>query len=144
MTEPSSHTPVVLFVCDHNAGRSQIAAAYLNHLGRGALVAKSAGSRPSAEVHPAVVEAMAEEGLDISAETPKELTDEALHDANMVITLAGSEAVRVIPGRKYEDWQLRHPDNDSLAHVRPLRDDIKARIQELLSELLPAVHPDAN
>jgi len=144
MIENNSHTPTVLFVCDHNAGRSQIAAAYLNQLGRGAIVARSAGAKPSAQVHPAVVEAMAEDGIDLSREKPKELTNEALQDANMVITLGGADAVQVIPGRKYQDWQVKHPAGESLAHIRPLRDDIKARVQELVSELLPAIHPDAN
>lgn len=144
MTETNSHKPTVLFVCVHNAGRSQMAAAYLEHLSRGAIDVRSAGSRPAKEVNPAVVEAMAEDGIDISGRTTTQLTTEQLHDANMVITLGGGVDVPVIPGRKYEDWELTDPAGKDVGAVRVLRDDIKARVQSLVSGLLPALHPDAS
>jgi arsenate reductase (thioredoxin) len=130
--------PSVLFVCVHNAGRSQMAAAYLTHLSRGRIEVRSAGSAPADSVNPAAVEAMAEEGIDMSAETPKILTDEAVQDSDVVITMGCGDACPFYPGKRYEDWELADPAGKGVASVRPIRDEIKARIQQLIAELLPA------
>jgi arsenate reductase (thioredoxin) len=130
--------PSVLFVCVHNAGRSQMAAAYLTHFSRGRIEVRSAGSAPADSVNPAAVEAMAEEGIDMSAETPKILTDEAVQDSDVVITMGCGDACPFYPGKRYEDWELADPAGKGVASVRPIRDEIKARIQQLIAELLPA------
>lgn len=130
--------PSVLFVCVHNAGRSQMAAAYLTHLSGGRIEVRSAGSAPGNAVNPAAVEAMAEEGIDISAAKPKVLTDEAVQDSDVVITMGCGDACPFYPGKRYEDWALEDPAGKGVEAVRPIRDEIKARIQALIAELLPA------
>ncbi|GEO95292.1 arsenate reductase ArsC [Kocuria turfanensis] len=129
--------PSVLFVCVHNAGRSQMAAAYLAHLSGGRIEVRSAGSAPADAVNPAAVAAMAEEGIDMSAQTPKVLTDEAVQDSDVVITMGCGDACPFYPGKRYEDWELEDPAGKGMEAVRPIRDEIKTRIQQLISELLP-------
>jgi protein-tyrosine-phosphatase len=132
--------PSVLFVCVHNAGRSQMAAAYLAHLSGGAVEVRSAGSAPADQVNPAAVEAMAEEGIDIAAEVPKVLTTDALRESDVVITMGCGDTCPIFPGKRYEDWELDDPAGKGVEAVRPIRDQIKARILSLLDELdLPAV-----
>ncbi|MFM8156430.1 MAG: arsenate reductase ArsC [Actinomycetes bacterium] len=128
--------PSVLFVCVHNAGRSQMAAAYLSHLGRGRVEVLSAGSAPANSVNPAVVEAMLEEGIDISAEVPKVLTTEAVKESDVVITMGCGDVCPIFPGKRYEDWVLEDPAGQGVEAVRPIRDEIKRRINELLDDLL--------
>ena len=129
-------TPTVLFVCVHNAGRSQMAAGYLRHLAAGRVVVHSAGSVPAAQVNPVAVEAMAEEGIDITAEAPKLLTSEAVQVSDVVITMGCGDACPIFPGTRYEDWNVEDPAGQSLAAVRPIRDEIKARVQVLIKSLL--------
>ena len=129
-----SDKPSVLFVCVHNAGRSQMAAAYLTHLSAGRVEVRSAGSEPADQVNPSAVEAMAEEGIDITAETPKILTTEAVKDSDVVITMGCGDTCPIFPGKRYEDWELEDPAGKGVDSVRPIRDDIKARILELLEE----------
>ncbi|HEX5522560.1 MAG TPA: arsenate reductase ArsC [Pedococcus sp.] len=132
--------PSVLFVCVHNAGRSQMAAAYLAHLSGGAVEVRSAGSAPADQVNPAAVEAMAEEGIDIAAEVPKVLTTDAVRESDVVITMGCGDTCPIFPGKRYEDWELDDPAGKGVEAVRPIRDQIKARILTLLDELdLPAV-----
>jgi protein-tyrosine-phosphatase len=132
--------PSVLFVCVHNAGRSQMAAAYLAHLSGGAVEVRSAGSAPADQVNPAAVEAMAEEGIDIAAEVPKVLTTDAVRESDVVITMGCGDTCPIFPGKRYEDWELDDPAGKGVEAVRPIRDQIKARILSLLDELdLPAV-----
>ncbi|MFI7494029.1 arsenate reductase ArsC [Kocuria sp. M4R2S49] len=138
LTAGHAPRPSVLFVCVHNAGRSQMAAAYLTHLSGGRIEVRSAGSAPADSVNPAAVEAMAEEGIDMSAETPKFLTDEAVQDSDVVITMGCGDACPFYPGKRYEDWKLEDPAGKGVESVRPIRDDIKARVQRLVAELLPA------
>ncbi|MEI2729705.1 MAG: arsenate reductase ArsC [Candidatus Nanopelagicales bacterium] len=135
MPSPSTERPSVLFVCVHNAGRSQMAAAYLTHLSNGAVEVRSAGSAPADSVNPAVVAAMAEEGIDISAEQPKVLTTEAVEISDVVITMGCGDVCPIFPGKRYEDWVLQDPAGQGVDAVRPIRDEIKARITELLAEL---------
>ncbi|SFV22783.1 arsenate reductase ArsC [Micrococcus terreus] len=140
-TTPETATtpkPSVLFVCVHNAGRSQMAAAYLQHLSDGRIEVRSAGSAPAETVNPAAVQAMAEEGIDISANQPKVLTDEAVQDSDVVITMGCGDACPFYPGKRYEDWKLEDPAGQGIEGVRPIRDEIKTRIQQLITELLPA------
>ncbi|MFI7579673.1 arsenate reductase/protein-tyrosine-phosphatase family protein [Kocuria kalidii] len=139
-TTPAGTTdrPSVLFVCVHNAGRSQMAAAYLTHLSEGRIEVRSAGSAPADSVNPAAVEAMAEEGIDMSAEIPKVLTDAAVQDSDVVITMGCGDACPFYPGTRYEDWELADPAGKGVASVRPIRDEIRARVQRLVAELLPA------
>ncbi|MFC4430702.1 arsenate reductase ArsC [Citricoccus alkalitolerans] len=136
-TEDTTDRPAVLFVCVHNAGRSQMAAAYLSHLAEGRIEVRSAGSAPADSVNPAAVEAMAEEGIDISANQPKVLSEQAVKDSDVVITMGCGDACPFFPGKRYEDWKLEDPAGQGLEGVRPIRDDIKARIQQLITELLP-------
>ncbi|MFF2652626.1 arsenate reductase ArsC [Streptomyces sp. NPDC058045] len=131
---PSS-VPSVLFVCVHNAGRSQMAAAFLTHLGAGHVQVRSAGSAPAHTVNPAVMEAMSEVGIDISAETPKVLTTEAVQSSDVVITMGCGDACPYFPGKRYLDWQLEDPAGQGVAAVRPIRDEIERRIRGLLTEL---------
>ena len=138
MTTETVKKPSVLFVCVHNAGRSQMAAAYLTPLAQGAIEVRSAGSQPADQVNPAAVEAMREEGIDISAELPKVLTTEAVKDADVVVTMGCGDECPYFPGKRYEDWVLEDPAGKGVDSVRPIRDDIKGRIQTLISELLPA------
>ncbi|MCQ2001051.1 arsenate reductase ArsC [Arthrobacter zhaoxinii] len=137
-TTETAAKPSVLFVCVHNAGRSQMAAAYLRHLGEGRIEVRSAGSAPAESVNPAAVEAMAEEGIDMSAELPKVLTTEAVNESDVVITMGCGDACPIFPGKRYEDWKLDDPAGQGVDAVRPIRDDIKARITALIADLLPA------
>jgi arsenate reductase len=143
MTIPPAHKPSVLFVCVHNAGRSQMAAAFLTSLSRGAVEVRSAGSRPAEQVNPAAVEAMAEVGIDMSAEVPKVLTTEAVKESDVVITMGCGDECPFFPGKRYEDWVLEDPAGKGVGSVRPIRDEIKARVEQLITELLPAQHADA-
>ncbi|GAA3800100.1 MULTISPECIES: arsenate reductase ArsC [Micrococcus] len=137
-TTPETTKPSVLFVCVHNAGRSQMAAAYLQHLAGGRIEVRSAGSAPADTVNPAAVEAMAEEGIDISANQPKVLSEQAVKDSDVVITMGCGDACPFFPGKRYEDWKLDDPAGRGVEGVRPIRDEIKTRIQQLITELLPA------
>src|SRR6185503_17561545 len=127
-----------LFVCVHNAGRSQMAAAFLTHLGGDQVEVRSAGSAPADTVNPAVVEAMAEVGIDLSAQTPKILTTEAVRSSDVVITMGCGDACPVFPGKRYEDWVLDDPAGHGVEAVRPIRDEIRGRVETLIGELLPA------
>lgn len=127
--------PSVLFVCVHNAGRSQMAAAYLARLGGDRVEVHSAGSAPADTVNPAVAEAMAEVGIDISAETPKILTTEAVRTSDVVITMGCGDACPYFPGKRYLDWRLDDPAGQGVAAVRPIRDAIESRVRGLLAEL---------
>jgi len=131
-----SDKPSVLFVCVHNAGRSQMAAAYLTHLAGDHIEVRSAGSAPADSVNPAVVEAMAEEDIDISAETPKVLTVEAVKESDVVITMGCGDACPIFPGKRYEDWVLEDPAGQGIHAIRPIRDEIRQRIENLVAELL--------
>ena len=133
-----SDKPSVLFVCIHNAGRSQMAAAYLTHLAGDRVEVRSAGSAPGNAVNPAAVAAMLEEGIDMSAEIPKILTDEAVRASDVVITMGCGDTCPYIPGKRYEDWALDDPAGQGVEAVRPIRDEIRRRIETLLDELLPA------
>jgi len=127
--------PQVLFVCTHNAGRSQMAAALLDHAAAGRVRVTSAGSRPASQLNPAVVQAMAEIGLDISRECPKPLTGDKVAAADVVITMGCGDACPIHPGKRYEDWDLPDPAGLPLDAVRPIRDAIRDRVQALLSDL---------
>ncbi len=133
-----SDTPSVLFVCVHNAGRSQMAAGFLTHLGGGAVEVRSAGSAPAETINSAAVEAMAEIGIDISDQSPKILTPDAVETSDVVITMGCGDACPVFPGVSYRDWALPDPAGKGLEAVRPIRDQIKARVEDLLVELVPA------
>ena len=127
----------VLFVCVHNAGRSQMAAAYLTHLAGDRVEVRSAGSAPADSVNSAVVEAMLEEGIDIRAEVPKVLTVEAVQESDVVITMGCGDVCPVYPGKRYEDWQLADPAGQGVEAVRPIRDEIRRRIEALIAEIAP-------
>ena len=143
MTADPAKKPSVLFVCVHNAGRSQMAAGFLTSLSRGAIEVRSAGSEPAFEVNPSAVDAMAEVGVDISAEVPKVLTTGALKEADVVITMGCGDECPVFPGKRYEDWELADPAGKGIESVRPIRDEIRTRVEALVTELLPARHADA-
>ena len=130
--------PSVLFVCVHNAGRSQMAAAWLNHLSAGSIEVRSAGSAPAAQVNPSAVEAMAEVGIDITAEQPRILTTAAVKESDVVITMGCGDACPIFPGKRYEDWELEDPAGKSVEGVRPVRDEIRRRVEELIASLQPA------
>lgn len=130
--------PSVLFVCIHNAGRSQMAAGYLRHLGEGRIEVRSAGSAPAASINPAAVQAMAEEGIDISAEQPKILTTEAVEVSDVVVTMGCGDTCPFYPGKRYEDWTLEDPAGQGVDAVRPIRDEIRRRVEQLIGELIPA------
>jgi arsenate reductase len=130
--------PTVLFVCVHNAGRSQMAAGFLTALSGGSVDVRSAGSMPGDQINPVAVEAMAEVGIDIASEQPKVLTDQAVRDSDVVITMGCGDACPFYPGKRYEDWELDDPAGKSIDSVREIRDDIKARIEALLSSLTGA------
>lgn len=130
--------PSVLFVCVHNAGRSQMAAAFLSNLSAGQIEVRSAGSAPADIVNPAAVAAMNEVGIDMSTEVPKILTAETVKESDIVITMGCGDACPIFPGKRYEDWQLDDPAGQGVEAVRPIRDDIRARVASLISELLPA------
>jgi arsenate reductase (thioredoxin) len=127
--------PSVLFVCVHNAGRSQMAAGWLRHLAGDAVEVRSAGSVPGDRVNPAAVEAMAEVGIDISDQRPKVLSTDAVEASDVVITMGCGDACPIFPGKRYLDWQLADPAGQGLASVRPIRDEIERRIRDLLAEL---------
>ena len=129
--------PTVLFVCVHNAGRSQMAAAYLQHVAGDRIEVRSAGSAPAESVNPAAVAAMLEEGIDMSAERPKILTDDAVEASDVVITMGCGDTCRFYPGKRYEDWVLDDPAGQGIEAVRPIRDEIRRRVEALVSELLP-------
>lgn len=135
-THPRSTRPSVLFVCVHNAGRSQMAAGFLTELSQGAVEVRSAGSLPGDQVNPAAVAAMAEVGIDISHATPKVLTTEAVEASDVVITMGCGDACPVFPGKRYLDWELEDPAGQGVEAVRPIRDDIRTRIETLMDELL--------
>lgn len=132
MSEPR---PSVMFVCVHNAGRSQMGAAYTHHLSGGQVEVRSAGSAPAESINPAVREALLEEGIDISAEQPKLLTPEAVAASDVVITMGCGDACPFFPGKRYLDWKLDDPSGQGVEAVRPIRDEIKRRVSELLLEL---------
>jgi arsenate reductase len=128
--------PSVLFVCIHNAGRSQMSAGFARALGGDRIDVRSAGSDPAEIVNPAAVEAMAELGIDISAQTPKQLTIEAVEASDYVITMGCGDACPVLPGTEYRDWALPDPAGRGVEAVRPIRDDIRARVTDLIDEML--------
>ena len=130
--------PVVLFVCIHNAGRSQMAAGYMTALSDGAVEVRSGGSEPGTEINPIAIQAMAEEGIDISQAVPQLMTTDQVQASDVVITMGCGDVCPIFPGKRYEDWELVDPKGKGIDEVRPIRDDIKARIQNLLTELLPA------
>ncbi|RYB94952.1 arsenate reductase ArsC [Nocardioides oleivorans] len=134
-----SERPTVLFVCVHNAGRSQMAAGYLQHLAGDRVQVLSAGSQPGNRINPVAVAAMAEEGIDIAANEPKLLTDSAVREADVVITMGCGDECPFHPGRRYEDWALDDPAGQGIDAVRPIRDDIRSRVTALVHEL---VRPD--
>lgn len=129
--------PVVLFVCIHNAGRSQMAAGYMKALSGCAVEVRSGGSEPGNEINPVAIQAMAEEGIDISHGVPQLMTTEQVRDSDVVITMGCGDVCPIFPGKRYEDWELTDPKGKSLDEVRPIRDDIKARVEALLAELQP-------
>ncbi|WP_338888826.1 arsenate reductase ArsC [Rhodococcus sovatensis] len=131
--------PEVLFICVHNAGRSQMAAGLLNHRAQGRVHVRSAGSSPTHEINPIVVEAMAEMGIDLGGEFPKPLTDDVVAAADVVVSMGCGDACAVYPGKRYLDWQLTDPDGKSLDEVRVIRDDLDARVSELLTDLTSSV-----
>lgn len=128
--------PSVLFVCVHNAGRSQMAAGFLRDIAGDRIEVRSAGSMPADQINPTAVEAMSEIGIDITAEQPKVLTTEAVQASDVVITMGCGDACPFFPGKRYEDWKLDDPAGQGIDAVRPIRDDIRARIEQLVSELV--------
>jgi len=130
-------SPTVLFVCVHNAGRSQMAAGYLMALGAGRVDVLSAGSMPADSINPVAVEAMAEEGIDITSAKPRVLTTEAVQASDVVVTMGCGDACPFFPGKRYEDWELADPAGQGIESVRPIRDEIRARVETLLGELFP-------
>ena len=131
-----SHKPTVLFVCVHNAGRSQMAAGYLQHLAGDRIEVMSSGSAPKDQINPVAAEVMLEEGIDIRHNEPKILTDEQVQASDVVITMGCGDACKFYPGKRYEDWQLDDPAGQGAPAVRIIRDDIRARIEALIAELL--------
>jgi len=131
-----SHKPAVLFVCVHNAGRSQMAAGYLQHLAGDRIEVMSSGSAPKDQINPVAAEVMLEEGIDIRHNEPKILTDEQVQASDVVITMGCGDACKFYPGKRYEDWQLDDPAGQDAPAVRIIRDDIRARIEALIAELL--------
>lgn len=133
---------MVLFVCVHNAGRSQMAAGYLQHLAGDLVDVRSAGSAPADGVNPVAVDAMAEDGIDIAATSPRLLTVDDVRQADVVITMGCGDACPVFPGKRYEDWELDDPAGQAIDGVRPIRDEIRSRVVTLLASLDVAAHPD--
>jgi len=131
-------TPTVLFVCVHNAGRSQMAAGYLQALAGDRVDVRSAGSAPKDEINPIAIEAMAEEGIDIAGNAPKVLTVDAVRESDVVITMGCGDACPIFPGKRYEDWELDDPAGQGIEAVRPIRDEIRARVETLIASLVPA------
>ena len=134
----SPDSPEVLFVCVHNAGRSQMAAALLNQQAGGRVLVRSAGSEPASSLNPRVVEAMQEVGIDISQEFPKPLTDDSVRSADVVITMGCGDACPIYPGKRYEDWDLEDPAGKEIETVRRIRDEIDDRVRKLVGELVPS------
>jgi len=132
-----SDKPTILFVCVHNAGRSQMAAGYAQALGGDRVEVLSAGSAPKDQINPIAIQAMAEDGIDIAGNQPKILTTDAVRDSDAVITMGCGDACPIFPGKRYEDWELTDPAGRGIEDVRPIRDDVKHRVQTLLAELLP-------
>ncbi|RCS58884.1 arsenate reductase ArsC [Microbacterium sp. JB110] len=130
--------PTVLFVCVHNAGRSQMAAGWLQHLAGDAVEVLSAGSEPKDQINPVAVEAMNEVGVDIRNSSPKLLTTDAVRESDVVITMGCGDACPIFPGKRYEDWELADPAGQGIDAVRPIRDDIRARVEKLVSEITPS------
>ena len=135
MSDLPTTRPSVLFLCIHNAGRSQMAAAWLQHLSGGAVEVRSAGSAPADSVNPAAVEAMLAEGIDMSAEVPKILTTDAVRESDVVITMGCGDTCPIFPGKRYEDWALEDPAGQGVDAVRPIRDEIRVRVLGLLESL---------
>ena len=134
--------PVVLFVCIHNAGRSQMAAGYMKALSGGAVEVRSGGSEPGEMINPVAIQAMAEDGIDISQGVPQLVTTDQVRDSDVVITMGCGDVCPVFPGKRYEDWDLADPKGRPIEEVRRIRDDIKHRVEALLAELLPSAdHP---
>jgi arsenate reductase len=133
-----SDIPTVLFVCVHNAGRSQMAAGYMKELAGGRVDVLSAGSEPKDQINPVAIEAMAEDGIDIAGNVPKILTVDAVKESDVVITMGCGDTCPIFPGKRYEDWELEDPAGKDLTVVRRVRDDIKGRVEALLAEILPA------
>jgi arsenate reductase (thioredoxin) len=133
-----ANRPRVLFVCIHNAGRSQMAAGYASTLSGGTIDVRSGGSEPGDEINPVAIAAMAEDGINISQGVPQLMTTEAVRDSDVVITMGCGDVCPIFPGKRYEDWDLTDPSGLSIDQVRPIRDEIKKRVQTLLAELLPA------
>jgi protein-tyrosine-phosphatase len=129
--------PIVLFLCVHNAGRSQMALGFFQTLAGEAAIAWSGGSEPTSEINPAAIEAMAERGVDISREFPKPWTDEVVRAADVIVTMGCGDACPIFPGKRYEDWSVADPADKPLAEVREIRDDIERRVRLLLAELVP-------
>jgi arsenate reductase len=132
--------PTVLFLCTHNAGRSQMAMGFFTHLAGDAAVAWSGGSEPGHEVNPAAVEAMAERGIDISHEYPKPWTDEIVQASDVIVTMGCGDACPIFPGRRYDEWKLEDPAGMGVEAVRPIRDEIERRVRDLLTELAVPIH----
>ena len=129
--------PVVLFVCIHNAGRSQMAAGYARALSNGAVEVRSGGSEPGDQINPIAIQAMAEEGIDISEAVPQLMTAEQVRESDVVITMGCGDVCPIFPGKRYEDWELTDPKGKPIEEVRAIRDDIRGRVEKLLSEMLP-------
>ncbi len=134
----SDTKPTVLFVCVHNAGRSQMAAGWLRHLAGDAVEVRSAGSAPAETINPSAVEAMKEVGIDITDQTPTKLTWDVSQESDVIVTMGCGDACPVFPGKRYEDWKLDDPAGQGVDAVRPIRDEIRTRIEVLLADLLPA------
>ena len=130
--------PTILFVCVHNAGRSQMAAGYAQALGGDRVEVLSAGSEPKDRINPVAIRAMAEDGVDIAGNQPKVLTTDTVRDADAVVTMGCGDACPVFPGKRYEDWELTDPAGKDIEDVRPIRDEIKRRVTALLAELVPS------
>jgi protein-tyrosine-phosphatase len=130
--------PVVLFVCIHNAGRSQMAAGYARALSNGAVDVLSGGSEPGDQINPIAIQAMAEEGIDISEAVPQLMTTDQVRESDVVITMGCGDVCPIFPGKRYEDWELNDPKGKPIEEVRAIRDDIRSRVKHLLAEILPA------
>jgi arsenate reductase len=133
MTKPS-----VLFVCVHNAGRSQMAAGFLRHLGGDAVLVRSAGSAPAEQINPVAVEAMREVGIDITGNVPTRLDDDLAYGSDVIVTMGCGDACPVFPGKRYEDWELDDPAGKGIEAVRPIRDEIRRRVERLVADLAPS------
>ncbi|NLU78567.1 arsenate reductase ArsC [Micromonospora sp. HNM0581] len=133
-----SDKPSVLFVCVHNAGRSQMAAGWLRHFARDTVEVRSAGSAPADQINPAAVQAMAEVGIDITDQTPKKLEYETAEASDVIITMGCGDSCPVFPGKRYEDWKLDDPAGQGVEAVRPIRDEIRRRVEQLLRDLAPS------